>query len=270
MRMCNIKLVVSDIDGTLVKDYSPEIYPEMIEAIRALQKKGIRFGIASGRQYASIRNMFAEVADDIIYICENGAQVVYKGENLHIKEMDKNDTRELLQELRACGPEYDYVISTADGCYLETKKPEFEAFIRDFYRNKYALTKDFLELDIPSIKIAIYQKGTIRELGETVLIPRWEKRLKACMAGEEWVDFMHSDVDKGEALRFVQEHFGITAEETMVFGDNSNDVGLMEAAKESYAVENAREEVKEKAKYSCPPYQEKGVYQVLKKRFLEE
>ena len=46
--------------------------------------------------------------------------------------MDKNDTRKLLQELRACGPEYDYVISTADGCYLETKKPEFEAFIRDF------------------------------------------------------------------------------------------------------------------------------------------
>ena len=85
--MSQIKLVVSDIDGTLVKESSPEVYPEIFDAILELKKKGILFCIASGRQYASIRNMFAPVAEDIIYLCENGAHVVYQGQNLHTKEM---------------------------------------------------------------------------------------------------------------------------------------------------------------------------------------
>ncbi|HOO79373.1 MAG TPA: HAD family hydrolase [Lachnospiraceae bacterium] len=266
--MNKIKLVVSDIDGTLVKDSNPDIYPEMIMAIKELKKKGILFGIASGRQYYSIRAMFREVSDDIIYLCENGAHVVYRGENLHIKEMKDDFTRQLLNDLRTYGEGYDYVISTANGSYLETRNKAFEALIRDGYHNKYELTKDFLALEIPSIKMAIYHKDSIRELGETELIPKWSPYLKTCMAGEEWVDFMDPSVDKGDALRFLQRYFHVDAKETMAFGDNSNDIGLMEAAGESYAVANAREEVKEKARYLCPSYHEKGVYQVIRERLL--
>ncbi len=55
----------------------------------------------------------------------------------------------------------------------------------------------------------------------------------------------------------------------MAFGDNENDIGMMKAAGESYAVENACSAVKEAAKYICPGYTEKGVYQVLR-RMLQE
>jgi len=50
-----IKLVTSDIDGTLIKDSTPDLYPEMVQAVRDLKKKGILFCAASGRQYASIK-----------------------------------------------------------------------------------------------------------------------------------------------------------------------------------------------------------------------
>lgn len=50
----------------------------------------------------------------------------------------------------------------------------------------------------------------------------------------------------------------------MAFGDNENDIGLMEEAGESYAVENAREPVKAAARYICPDYTKKGVYHILK------
>ena len=72
-----IKLIASDVDGTLVKDSSPYIYPEMPEAVRQLKKKDILFCVASGRQYYSIRNMFKDVADDISYIAENGAHIIH-------------------------------------------------------------------------------------------------------------------------------------------------------------------------------------------------
>lgn len=70
-----IRLIASDIDGTLIRDSTPDIYPEMVQAIRKLKDKGILFCAASGRQYQSVRNVFRDVADDIAYIAENGAHI---------------------------------------------------------------------------------------------------------------------------------------------------------------------------------------------------
>ena len=51
---------------------------KFLNEIRALHDRGILFCPASGRQYTSLRKLFAPVADDCIYLCENGA-VVYRG-----------------------------------------------------------------------------------------------------------------------------------------------------------------------------------------------
>lgn len=264
----NAKLVVTDIDGTLVKDSSPAIYPELIDTIKELRKKGILFCIASGRQYASIRTMFQEVAEDTIFLCENGAHVVYKGQNLHMKEMRDDYMRELLKELRTYGEDHCYVISTPEGSYLEDPCESFETLIRDSYHNKYEIVHDFLALGKSSIKIAIYKKNSIREIGENILIPKWRDRLKTCMAGEEWVDFMAPEVDKGNALNFLQEYFGVTKAETMVFGDNANDLGMLSCGDESYVVSNARPEIKSAAKYICPAYWHQGVNKILQDRIM--
>lgn len=48
-----IKLVVSDVDGTLVKDGTLEINPEYMDVIKKLRKKGVYFAVCSGRQYSS-------------------------------------------------------------------------------------------------------------------------------------------------------------------------------------------------------------------------
>ena len=46
-----IKLVASDVDGTLVPDGTFEINPEIYDVIKKLKEKGITFAAASGRQY---------------------------------------------------------------------------------------------------------------------------------------------------------------------------------------------------------------------------
>ena len=75
---------------------------------------------------------------------------------------------------------------------------------------------------------------------------------------------MDASVDKGNALRQLQQYLGIKKEETMAFGDNNNDIGMMLAAGESYAVETAVKEVKEAAGNICPGYLDKGVYKIIK------
>ncbi len=259
-----IRLIASDIDGTLIKDSTPDLYPEMEEAVRQLAEKGILFCAASGRQYQSIKNVFRNIEEDIVFIAENGAQVRYRDQDISLTPMKREYAEEIIRQLRGYYRNCDIVVSTPNGCLLESKNKEFINLITYGYRNKFTLVRDVLEEDAEIIKIAIYQKDSIRELGEEVLIPAWQDRVKVCMAGEEWVDFMDASVDKGNALSFVQNYFGISREETMAFGDNNNDIGMMQAAGESYAVENAREEVRAAAGRVCFGYLEKGVYQVIK------
>lgn len=259
-----IRLIASDIDGTLIKDSTPDLYPEMEEAVRQLAEKGILFCAASGRQYQSIKNVFRNIEEDIVFIAENGAQVRYRDQDISLTPMKREYAEEIIRQLRGYYRNCDIVVSTPNGCLLESKNKEFINLITYGYHNKFALVRDVLEEDAEIIKIAIYQKDSIRELGEEVLIPAWQDRVKVCMAGEEWVDFMDASVDKGNALSFVQNYFGISREETMAFGDNNNDIGMMQAAGESYAVENAREEVRAAAGRVCSGYLEKGVYQVIK------
>lgn len=53
-----IKLIASDIDGTLVHDGTHELNPELCDVILQLKEKGIQFAAASGRQWASIEDLF--------------------------------------------------------------------------------------------------------------------------------------------------------------------------------------------------------------------
>lgn len=260
-----IRLIASDIDGTLIKDSTPDMYPEMFQIIRELKEKGIVFCAASGRQYASVRRVFHEVADDIAYIVENGAHIRYQGKDISITPMKREHVEGIMAMLRPYYGECETVISTAKGSLIESKNQEFLNLLTYGYRNSFRQVEDVLAEDEEIIKIAIYHKGSIRELGENTLIPAWKDKVKACMAGDEWVDFMDASVDKGNALKVLQNYLGIDKSQTMAFGDNNNDIGMMLAAGESYAVENAVEEVKKAAGKICPGYEDKGVYHIIKK-----
>lgn len=261
-----IKLIASDIDGTLIKDSTPDMYPEMVCAIRELKKKGILFCAASGRQYESVRNVFRDLeADDIAYIVENGAHIRYRGENISVTPMKREHVEGIMNMLRPYYGSCETVISTPSGSLVESTNEEFIDLLTYGYHNTFKRVKDVLAQDAEIIKIAVYRKKSIRELGEGKFIPTWQDKVKVCMAGEEWVDFMDASVDKGNALKFLQEYLGIQREETMAFGDNNNDVGMMLAAGESYAVETAVEEVKQAAGNICPGYSKKGVYEIIKK-----
>ena len=68
-----IKLIASDIDGTLVPDGTDKIDPEMMDVIAGLKEKGIVFAGASGRQFLSMKKLFSPVWQDIYYITDNGS-----------------------------------------------------------------------------------------------------------------------------------------------------------------------------------------------------
>lgn len=100
-----IRLIASDIDGTLIKDSTPDLYPEMADAIRELKKRDILFCAASGRQYESIRNVFRDIKEGIVFIAENGAQIRYQEKDIRLTLM-RRSMRKLLsgssESMKAC------------------------------------------------------------------------------------------------------------------------------------------------------------------------
>ena len=73
-----IKLIASDLDGTLLKEGTMDINPEIYDIIRKLKAKGIVFAAVSGREYDSIERVFAPVKDDIYFIAGNGGIISYQ------------------------------------------------------------------------------------------------------------------------------------------------------------------------------------------------
>lgn len=263
-----IELIATDVDGTLVKESSPEVPEEVIETLRMLVDQGYKVAIATGRQYGSVRKVFASVQRKLYFIVENGAHILYGDETIRKTVMKREDVVEIMQDLRTLYKEDCHVVaSTANGCFIESKDDDFYHLIKDHYRNEVTRTDDILAEEVEYLKLAAYKKGDIHDIGNQKLIPKWEKRVKCCFAGAEWVDFMDASVDKGEGLTYLMHLVGAKTESTMAFGDNDNDIGMLKAAGESYAVENANDQVRAAAKHVCKPYWESGAVDVMRSLF---
>jgi len=265
-----IKLIASDIDGTLVPDGSDKINPEIFQVILKLKEYGVHFAAASGRPWKSISRLFAPIKDQIFYIAENGAYVGARGRELFVTPMKTEEVYEIVRQVREL-KDCDIMVSGRDVVYLESKNKTFLHYLIDGYHNDVVLTDDLTTLreesgQIPEfIKVSIYHQGydAIHAAGET-MIPLWGSKLKVVTAGKEWLDMMQPKVNKGAALQELQESLFITKQETMVFGDNLNDMELLHRAEYSYAIGNARDEVKKAAHYVTDTNVNDGVLKVLK------
>ena len=84
------------------------------------------------------------------------------------------------------------------------------------------------------------------------------------ISGDMWMDCMAMGVCKGQAIEVLQKGLEIKPEETMAFGDQLNDMEMLEQAYYSFAVANAREEVKKAARFHADSNVNGGVLKILK------
>ena len=263
-----IKMIATDIDGTLVPDGTAKIDPRMFDIIKRLKEHGIIFVGASGRQFASMARLFAPVSEDIYYITEGGTVT---RDTRHVYDMnviDRTKLFEMIEDVKKL-PDCDIMLSGLNTAYCEDKSEMFY-WMRDSYRFNIEVVGDFeTHITDEIVKLSIYHKDNAEAIVNEWFTDKWKNDFKIASAGIMWMDVTGLRADKGNALKTLQKKLGITKEETMAFGDNLNDLGLLEAAEESYAIGSARDEVKAAAKHVAPPLGEYGESEVLLK-MLEE
>lgn len=257
-----IKLIVSDIDGTLVTDGSHDLNPEVLDVILKLREKGIQFAAASGRQWASIESIFEPIKKKIFYLSDNGAYVGCHGRNLFLNPIDRQTVMDLVQDVRA-DEGLDIMLSGPDVVYLETKNQEFIDWMVNGYHFRVEEVDDLTKVDSEFIKISVYRKAEV-EAHTKALQEKYKDRLKITIAGDMWMDCMRPGINKGQAVKLLQDSLEIKPEETMVFGDQLNDIEMLKQAYYSFAVGNARPEVKAAARFQTDTNVNDGVLKILK------
>lgn len=245
-----IRLIASDIDGTLLQDGAVEIPEVIFREIRRLKGKGILFCPASGRQYSSLRRLFAPVADEIFYLCENGA-VVYgpgnPGPVLSKTVMDRTLAEQLSRAIIAL-PGVEVLISGANTSYICPKREDMLELIRDFVGNNTAVLEEPEQVPEEIIKVSAYCPGRLEETWQA-LSGSWGKHFQAAIAGEDWVDFTLAD--KGRALEKLCRVLEIGPDEVMAFGDNYNDLPMLERAGRPYIMAGAAPELRARFSHCC-------------------
>lgn len=244
-----IRLVASDIDGTLLPYGETAIPEEIFALIRRLERKGILFCPASGRQYASVRRLFSPAADRLSFLCENGAVVFGPGSPgpvLGKTAMDRAQAEAACRHILSLKG-VEVLISGENTSYL---CPKEETFIPVMERvgNHLALIPRPEDTPEEIVKLAAYCPGRLEET-HRVLSRRWGAQFKVAIAGECWVDLTLAD--KGTGLSLLCAALGIGAEEVMAFGDNYNDVPMLEWAGRPYLMANAAPDLRARFPVQC-------------------
>ena len=240
-----IKLIVTDIDGTLVNNQKevPESFWEVFKEIRA---RGINFCVASGRQIQSLHELFAPIKDEIAFAPDNGASLIYKGETLFENPLNPDGIRPILETCEQIG-QIGVALCGRENAYIKTDSVTiFDEIARHY--PAHTKVKNFSEVNDDIFKITICDEG-ISRINSYPLLKKYENDFNVVVSGEIWLDITRSDVNKGVAVRRLQEKLGVLPSETVVFGDHMNDVEMIQTAEMSYAMKNAQEALKAIANY---------------------
>ena len=260
----DIRLIACDMDGTLL-DNADRIHDEFWPLIETLHARGILFCPASGRQYASLLARFSEIADDLVFIAENGTYVIYRGEELSSDPLERSDAQRLVEvgrTLKAQHAGVNMVLCGKRSAYIETDAPDFATEVAKYY-HRLEIVADLQTVEDDILKLAVFAHSASERLIYPAFAPFCSTH-QVVVSGPHWMDVMVPQANKGSGIRHIQEKFGITREQTMAFGDFLNDLDMMHEAAYSFAMANAHPRLKATARFQAPGNDDNGVVRTIR------
>lgn len=233
-----IKLIASDLDGTLLKNGAQKLNPVVFDLIRGLKEHGILFVSASGRQYANQLRLFDPVKDDIAYIAENGSLSVYRDKILSKSILSYDLGVRIIEAIRSY-PGCDCIVSGERVCYTDSKNPAFMDHMVNVVGNDMQYVNDLTrDIDEPFLKVSACDFNGAADC-QKYFQGLFSPEIKVTTSGNIWADFIIPGADKGTALSSLLEQLKIEPEDCMAFGDQYNDLDMLKLVGTSYAVSTA-------------------------------
>lgn len=252
------KIVFLDIDGTILGanyEYTDLTKKAIIEA----KENGLEVFIATGRPLHEIRQLGEELNIQS-FIAYNGALAEYKGEIVVHDPIDRQITDQIMELTNRYGQEI--VTYTNDKSYVTSlNDASIQSFIDHFNINRTE------KLDYDRLNELLSM--TVLKIDEDIL--PYYKKIKNIHITQVNVDGFRScyditkfGVNKGNAVKEILKYLSISPSEAVAFGDGMNDVQMLEAVGESFAMGNGNPNLFPHAKYKAKTAEQSGIYYGLK------
>jgi Cof subfamily protein (haloacid dehalogenase superfamily) len=246
-----IKLIASDLDGTLLQNGAQSLPEGVIPFIEKITKEhDILFVAASGRQYPNLVRLFGSASKHMAFICENGSLVFYRDKLIAGHPMDTEAALTISHDILSL-PGCELQISGEKTCYLIPKSERFVDRMVNHVKNDIKLLATPEDHPEPYYKISVFEESGIAEGHGPELLSRHKDKAQCTISGKAWLDCVAPGVNKGRALQELIEQLGITPDECAAFGDNFNDLEMLDSVKYGYVMDNAIDEIKSKYNYHC-------------------
>jgi len=245
-----VKLVVSDVDGTILKPKEKQLGEEILTVIHQLTKRGILFAVASGRSYFDLVRLFKPVRNEILFISNDGATLFYKGMKLGSFPIEHKTGFEFMKDIYQY-TEAEIILYGDDRIYLLPKSKEFENEMRmqSMLTDTPVQTVSCMnQISTEYLKIACYHKTEIGKQMEEY-VSYWKEKLHLSYVSKNWMEFTSCGVSKATAVEKIMDLFGIRRDEILAFGDNDNDKEMLSLAGTAYAMKGAKGEIRQLCGY---------------------
>lgn len=264
-----IKLIVFDIDGTLVDD-NKEIKQKTVSVIHQLQNKGINISFATGKTYPSVENLIKILSIKVPLILANGAIIQWPNSEMVFCKFLSTD---LIKEITLSNANFEADLALYTPDHIFVKKETFNTdHMKCIFKEKIEAIGDWAAVQEYSSQIckAVWVNRLdipmINRLSD-YLRSNFDGQISISTAASNSIEAMPFGISKETGLIKLVEQLKISLESVMVFGDQLNDCGIIEAAGIGVAVGNAIEEVKTISDYVIGTNNEEGPAIFLSKYF---
>lgn len=245
-----IKLLVTDLDGTLLDDEKHVGWRNQ-KAITRATEEGIAICFASARTGREVQVVMDIFRHQFHAISQNGCFVrTSKGQNLYALYFDEDVAGEVLQ-LSNPYP-VALFLATAEAAIYTPKKTlayapiEARMFIECRQNENLRLA---LRQGLKAAKFSFY--GDIRVLRELQLefIERLADKINPVISDKDCLDVMPRGASKGNAVSLLMNHLSLVPEEVACVGDSFNDISMFQACRHSFAMADSPSPVQSQASH---------------------
>lgn len=221
------RVVFSDVDGTLLNSRH-ELLPGTLQAVRALQKKGVAFVPVSARCPAGLYPLLRRHGLRCPLIAFSGAQVLdAEGKSLYFRGFDRDTAAQAISLLETFAPDCSWNLYTQDKWIVQSRSDK--RIVREEGIVRAQATQGGPESLSPEDTAA-----KVLCLCEPCLTDEIERALRAAFpalcvvrSSDSSIEIVQGGVSKGRAVRFLLELWGIPAQAAIAFGDQHNDEEML-------------------------------------------
>lgn len=262
--MSKIKLVVTDIDGTLM-EMNGSLHQKTIDVVKKMSAQGVKVVIATGRMYNAARPVVEELGLNTPIICYQGAMIRDEKEIYFERNVAKNTALSIVDDLRNYNAHINLYLR--DRLIVEQDDKYIKAYAGDRFL-KYEVVSDLKDVVDDATKML-----AIDEDADLVTKIRDEMKIKypflnIVKSTDYYCEFVNNEADKGFAINHLAEMWNLKKDEILAIGDQDNDIEMIKAAGLGVAMGNCSPNLKKNADVVVDTVQEFGFVQAMEKYVL--